>query len=143
MRTLCYLTLLLFPGFLCFGQSATPSPSPGDPATVNDTQQKLQHGQPQQAIEDLQQLAAKQPPVPGASRALGIAYYRTGKLIDAEQAFAKAMAQDSADVESIQMRGLLSTAWDVLPTQFLFSSVSANGHLMRMPMPIMCWGFAI
>jgi tetratricopeptide (TPR) repeat protein len=44
--------------------------------------------------------------VPGASRALGIAYYRTGKLIDAEQAFAKAMAQDSADVESIQMRGL-------------------------------------
>ena len=106
MRTLCCLTLLLFSGFLCFGQSATPSPSPGDPATVNDTQQKLQHGQPQQAIADLQQLAAKQPPVPGASRALGIAYYRTGKLIDAEQAFAKAMAQDSADVESIQMRGL-------------------------------------
>ena len=33
-------------------------------------------------------------------------YYRTGKLIDAEQAFAKAMAQDPADLESIQMRGL-------------------------------------
>ena len=106
MRTRCCLTLLLFCGLSCLGQSATPSPSPGDPATVTDTQEKLQNGQPQQAIADLQQQAAKQPPVPGASRALGIAYYRTGKLIDAEQAFAKAMAQDPADVESIQMRGL-------------------------------------
>jgi tetratricopeptide (TPR) repeat protein len=106
MRTLCCLTLLLFSGLLCFGQSATPSPSPRDPATVTDTREKLQNGQPQQAIADLQQQAAKQPPVPGASRSLGIAYYRTGKLIDAEQAFAKAMAQDPADVESIQLRGL-------------------------------------
>ncbi len=106
MRTLWYLGLLLSSGFLCFGQSAAPSPRPGDPAAVNDMQQKLQHGQPQQAIADLQQLAAKQPPVQGASRALGIAYYRTGKLIGAEQAFAKAMTQDPADVESIQMRGL-------------------------------------
>src|ERR1700677_2942525 len=102
MRTFLYLTLVLFPGFLCFGQSAATPPSAGDPATLIDTQQKLQHGQPQQAIADLQQLAAKQPPVPGASRALGIAYYRTGKLIPAEQAFAKAMLQDPADVESIQ-----------------------------------------
>jgi tetratricopeptide (TPR) repeat protein len=105
MRTLLHLALLLLPGCMSFGQSVVPSASPGDPATANDTQ-KLQHGQPEQAIADLQQLAAKQPPVEGASRALGIAYYRTGKLIDAEQAFAKAMAQDPADVESIQMRGL-------------------------------------
>ena len=40
------------------------------------------------------------------SRELGIAYYRTGKLIDAEHAFAAAMAEDPADLESIQMRGL-------------------------------------
>lgn len=80
MRTLLYLSLVLLPGLSCFAQSA--------------------------AIADLQQQAAKQPPVPGASRALGIAYYRTGKLIDAEQAFAQAMAQDPADVEAIQMRGL-------------------------------------
>jgi tetratricopeptide (TPR) repeat protein len=98
---LVYLTFVLLPGFCCLGQAVAPSPSPSDPAT-----EKLQHGQPQQAIADLQQLAAKQPPVPGASRALGIAYYRTGKLIPAQQAFAKAMIQDPADVESIQMRGL-------------------------------------
>jgi tetratricopeptide (TPR) repeat protein len=45
-------------------------------------------------------------PVKGASRQLGIAYYRSGKLIDAEHAFAAAMVQDPADLESVQMRGL-------------------------------------
>jgi tetratricopeptide (TPR) repeat protein len=54
----------------------------------------------------LQQQAAQQPPVKGASRELGIAYYRSGKLIDAERAFAAAMVQDPADQESVQMRGL-------------------------------------
>jgi len=54
----------------------------------------------------LLQLAAAQPPEKGANRELGIAYYRTGKLIDAEKSFAKAMAEDTNDIESIQMRGL-------------------------------------
>ena len=40
------------------------------------------------------------------SREQGIADYRAGKLIAAEQEFAQAMAQDPKDVESIQMRGL-------------------------------------
>ena len=39
-------------------------------------------------------------------REQGIALYRSGKLIDAEKAFATAMAQDANDLESIQMRGL-------------------------------------
>src|SRR3984885_7025796 len=46
------------------------------------------------------------PPAKGSSRELGIADYRSGKLIDAEHAFAAAMAQDPADLESVQMRGL-------------------------------------
>jgi tetratricopeptide (TPR) repeat protein len=58
------------------------------------------------SMADLQQQAAQQPPQKGASRALGIAYYRAGKLIDAEHAFATAMAQDPSDLESVQMRGL-------------------------------------
>jgi tetratricopeptide (TPR) repeat protein len=58
------------------------------------------------SIATLQQQAAQQPPVKGASRELGIAYYRTGKLMEAEHAFAAAMAQDSNDLESVQLRGL-------------------------------------
>jgi tetratricopeptide (TPR) repeat protein len=40
------------------------------------------------------------------SREQGIANYRAGKLIAAEQEFAQAIAQDPKDLESIQMRGL-------------------------------------
>jgi tetratricopeptide (TPR) repeat protein len=46
------------------------------------------------------------PVVKGASRDRGIVDYRAGKLIDAERDFAAAMAEDPADLESIQMRGL-------------------------------------
>lgn len=66
----------------------------------------LEHGQPQQAIAALQKIAEANPPVKGAHRELAIAYYRTGKLVDAEHTFAQAMAEDAADIESVQMRGL-------------------------------------
>jgi tetratricopeptide (TPR) repeat protein len=46
------------------------------------------------------------PPAKSSSHELGIADYRSGKLIEAERAFAEAMAQDPADLESVQMRGL-------------------------------------
>jgi tetratricopeptide (TPR) repeat protein len=53
-------------------------------------------------------LAAAQqtPPAKGSNRALGITDYRTGKLMEAEKAFAAAMAEDPNDLESVQMRGL-------------------------------------
>jgi tetratricopeptide (TPR) repeat protein len=78
----CLLALL--PALACVAQNTAPPPS----------------------IADLQQQASQQPPVKGASRALGIAYYRSGKLMDAEHAFAAAMTQDPNDLESIQLRGL-------------------------------------
>jgi tetratricopeptide (TPR) repeat protein len=46
------------------------------------------------------------PAAKGANRELGIADYRGGKLVEAERAFAAAMAEDPADLESVQMRGL-------------------------------------
>src|SRR5580698_7569609 len=46
------------------------------------------------------------PPAKGSNRELGIADYRSGKLMDAERAFATAMAEDPSDLESVQMRGL-------------------------------------
>ena len=89
MQKLRFLIFAFLPALWCVAQSAAPSPATS-PASL--------------AI--LQQQAAQQPPVKGASRQLGIAYYRSGKLIDAERAFAAAMAQDPADLESVQMRGL-------------------------------------
>jgi len=54
----------------------------------------------------LLQLTSENPPVKGANRELGIAYYRSSKLVEAEKSFAAAMAEDPSDIESIQMRGL-------------------------------------
>ena len=90
-----------------FGQATAPAAGEPAPAlSVADAQKKLEHGQTQQAISELQQLASARPPVKGVNRELAIAYYRTGKLAEAEQTFAAAMAEDSSDIESVQMRGL-------------------------------------
>jgi tetratricopeptide (TPR) repeat protein len=69
-------------------------------------QQKLEHGEPQEAIAMLEQLATAEGSTKGVQHELGIAYYRTGKLLSAEQAFGRAIEEDPNDRESVQMRGL-------------------------------------
>lgn len=71
-----------------------------------EAQQKLQGGQPAAAIALLQPLANATPPVKGTAHELGVAYYRTGKLTDALQAFTQAEKEDPNDMESVQLLGL-------------------------------------
>ena len=88
-------------------QTSAPNPINHNPATtLAEAHAKLVHGQEKEAIGALQQLASAHPPVEGANRELGIVYYRTGQLEDAEKSFAAAMAEDPKDAESEQMRGL-------------------------------------
>lgn len=87
--------------------TSQPDTNVSQPApTVAVAQQKLAHGDAAGAIAMLQPLAAAHPPANGAARVLGIAYYRTGKLLDALQAFKEAEKQDPKDMESVQMLGL-------------------------------------
>jgi len=81
MLKLLFLIFVMLPGLMCLGQG-TP------PATAS------------------QQQSVPAPLAKKTNRELGIAYYRSGKLMDAERAFAAAMAEDPADLESVQMRGL-------------------------------------
>jgi tetratricopeptide (TPR) repeat protein len=74
--------------------------------TLASAHQKLEHGDSQQAIAILEQLATANGPATGVQHELGIAYYRTGKLVLAEKAFARAISENPNDMESIQMRGL-------------------------------------
>ncbi len=67
----------------------------------------LEHDDPDQAITILEKLATAQPVVKGVQHELGIAYYRTSKLLEAKNAFAKAIEEDSSDKESVQMEGLV------------------------------------
>jgi len=80
--------------------------SPNIKETLAAAQQKLEHGEPQAAVAMLEQLAAGGESPKGVQHELGIAYYRTGKLLSAEKAFAQAMSEDPNDMESVQMRGL-------------------------------------
>jgi tetratricopeptide (TPR) repeat protein len=121
--------LLLLSSDLFHGQSSNPeqpsranqkvSPAPTDQAsgtlpaksnveeTLADAHQKLEHGKQQEAIAMLEQLATAAGGMHrGVQHELGIAYYRTGKLLSAEQAFARAIDEDPSDMESVQMRGL-------------------------------------
>jgi tetratricopeptide (TPR) repeat protein len=121
--------LLLLISDLSHGQSSSPeppsganqkvSPAPSDQAsgtlhakssveaTLADAHEKLEHGKQQEAIAMLEQLAtAAGGTHRGIQHELGIAYYRTGKLLSAEQAFARAIDEDPSDMESVQMRGL-------------------------------------
>ena len=91
---------------LAVGQNpATSQPAASQPS-LSAARKALQSGRADEAIAMLRQLASATPPETGVARELGLAYYRTGKLIPAEQAFAQAMQQDPQDIESTQLRGL-------------------------------------
>ena len=102
MRNLVLAFVLMVP---CRGALTQSQPAPA-PTPLADAEKELEHGNPQGAIALLEKAAAAVPPIKGVDRELGIAYYRTGKLIDAERSFGKAMEEDPGDIESIQMRGL-------------------------------------
>jgi tetratricopeptide (TPR) repeat protein len=124
------LMLLFLTGVVAMGQSSNPAPpsgaspdgvspaktglapaaSPAEPrveATVAAAHEKLAHGDPQAAFAMLEKLAATAgASAKGVQHELGIAYYRTGKLLSAERAFERAIDEDPNDMESVQMRGL-------------------------------------
>lgn len=89
-------------------QATTPVPAEKNiEETLAAAHHQLEHGKAQEAIAMLEQLQAKAGnSAKGVQHELGIAYYRTGKLVPAEQAFARAISEDPKDMESVQMRGL-------------------------------------
>jgi tetratricopeptide (TPR) repeat protein len=95
--------LLALPG-LGWAQSAeTVDPAP---SSLLQSRVLLQQGKTQDAIALLERLVKAQPPVKGAHHDLGVAYYRTGKLTEAQREFQAAVAENPADAESVQMEGL-------------------------------------
>jgi len=120
MQVTFMTSTLVVSSALVFGQTPPPFPAGSEPATALEVAHgELVHGQEERAIDALRNLAAAQNPVRGANRELGIAYYRTAKLVEAERSFAAAIAEDPNDGESVQMRGLtlyrLGRSGDALP----------------------------
>lgn len=89
---------------LVLAQTVTPSPSPAD--RFARARQEIQQGHLPDAIATLEKLNEITPAIKGVAHDLGLACYRSGKLVNARQAFSKAIQDDPSDMESIQMLGL-------------------------------------
>lgn len=114
-------------------ESSSASESSNVQEILAAAQQKLEKGNPQEAVTTLEQLVATgKGSARGVQHQLGIAYYRTSKLVSAEKAFAQAMADDPDDMESIQMRGLtlyrLARPADAIPFLERFRQWTPNAN---------------
>ncbi len=111
MRASVVLILALLLPAAAHAQSNTVPPKQEiQPATIDSSQVQaradLQKGKYAEAIALLHEIAATNPKQKGIDHDLGLAYYRNGNLQDARDSFARAIAADPSDLESVQMEGL-------------------------------------
>ena len=66
----------------------------------------IDRGDAKEALQQLDILEAKQPGVTGVERLRGMALYAEGDFTDADQALAKALQENSKDIEAAEYRGL-------------------------------------
>jgi tetratricopeptide (TPR) repeat protein len=90
------------------GASTSASNAGADDAssTQAHAMEQLNHGKSTEAIASLEALASAHPDQKGLQHDLGLACYRTGKLVEARKAFERAIAADPKDLESVQLEGL-------------------------------------
>ena len=86
--------------------SVTVATGVGSRSDQREALDELQHGKTKEVIPALEWLATAHPEQKGVEHDLGLAYYRTGKLVSARQAFEKSIAADAKDLESVQLEGL-------------------------------------
>lgn len=104
MRFLSLIILFLTMSITGRSQQTTES-RPAIP-TLTEAHSRLEHGDPQGALVLLEALRKNAPTTEGLAHEFGLAYYRSGKLVEAEAAFGQAMQEKPADKEAVQLRGL-------------------------------------
>ncbi len=87
------------------GQAASVGSAAGT-ADLSALKKLIDDGQPQEALRQLDALAAQQPPPTGVQRLRGMALYAEGDFQGADQALTKALAENGKDVEAAEMKGL-------------------------------------
>ncbi len=85
--------------------AATPKEQPANP-NFAETQRLLQQGKYDEAIAQVQELASRNPKLPGLSRELGVAYYKKGDYQKAAEYLKQAAQENSNDGEAVQLLGL-------------------------------------
>jgi predicted Zn-dependent protease len=91
-------------------QSTAPGGSKGAGSTaavtVEDAQRLISRGQLSEAEAELDVLAKQQPEPAGVERLRGMIHYERNEFPAADAAFERAVAQDSNDLQAVQMRGV-------------------------------------
>lgn len=108
IRVLIYASFFI--GLTALSQTPPAINSPGDesvPAPTYETAKTLAgKGRLDQAMAQLDQLAAQKPEPAGVERLRGIILYQKQDFAAAGEAFAKAAAQDPTDRQSVEMQGV-------------------------------------
>jgi predicted Zn-dependent protease len=95
------LTLItLSAGALAQKDAAASTPS------LADVRSLMAQGRLDEAQRELNTLAGAHPEPAGVERLRGIVSYENNRMAEAEASFARALAQDPSDLESMQMRGV-------------------------------------
>jgi len=92
-----------------FVQTVSTSTGQGSPASTIDlaaVKKLIDHGQPQEALRQLDAMAAQQTPPAGIERLRGMALYAEGDFLGADRSLTKALAENSKDVEAAEIKGL-------------------------------------
>jgi len=74
--------------------------------SLDSAQGLFAHGKLEQSLAELDSLATQHPELNGVERLRGLIYYQQNKFVDADAAFAKALAQNPKDAEAMQLRGV-------------------------------------
>src|SRR5947209_14813571 len=74
--------------------------------TIAEARRMAQQGKFDEAIGQLESLAAKQPAAKGLVHELGVVYYKKGDYLKAVASFKKALEENPSDSEAVQLIGL-------------------------------------
>ena len=105
-RVLFSALVLLCSASAVFAQNGPPASGEAAPATFEAAQDLAGRGRLDQAMSVLEQLAAQSPEPAGVERLRGIIFYQREQFAQAIDAFNKAVSQDPADRESMEMQGV-------------------------------------
>ncbi len=87
--------------------AAAPAPQPSSEDKLAAIQTLVDRAHYDEALQQLNALSSDVPEPKGVERLKGMVYYQTGKLVDADTAFARALQQDPSDVVATEMRGMV------------------------------------
>jgi predicted Zn-dependent protease len=84
-----------------------PAPQPSATDKLTEIESLIARARYDQALQQLGAMASEAPEPAGVERLRGMVYYQTGKLVDADTAFARALQQDPGDHVATEMRGMV------------------------------------